>query len=426
MRLTEAPVLPPLPAPEYARLRDSIRDRGVLQPLLITAEHVLIDGHERWKAVRELGLTRFPLRVVGNLTEAERKELAIRLNVERRHLSRAERTRLLGMILVESPARSTREVADLLRVDHSTVSRTRRRLISGGAFATPETIRGRDGKTYHFPACGAENANVARIAGRILAELGDDAPEGGASLRTLNRRRFEVGQQGLAGRTAPALPGDFRIHALDFRKLGNRIAPGSVQLVVTDPPWLKESEGLRAPFADAIVRILRPGGFACVYSGHFHLKEFLDVLCGAGLAYRWLIACTNEDSMGAIRSNGSILTLWRPVLLLQKPGGRAKTPRLLRDLIRSAAPEKGRHAWAQPQGEAAQFVKTLSEPGDLIADLFLGTGTVPAAVATVGEGRRFVGCEIDGALARVARSRVHQVLKSLSACSIPTVVAASL
>ena len=49
MRLTEAPVLPPLPPQEYAQLRDSIRERGVLQPLLITADHVLIDGHESWK-----------------------------------------------------------------------------------------------------------------------------------------------------------------------------------------------------------------------------------------------------------------------------------------------------------------------------------------------------------------------------------------
>ena len=77
MRLTEAPILPPLPAREYAQLRDSIRDRGVLQPLLITADHVLIDGHERWRAIQELGLTRYPLRVLGNLSEAERKELAI-------------------------------------------------------------------------------------------------------------------------------------------------------------------------------------------------------------------------------------------------------------------------------------------------------------------------------------------------------------
>jgi hypothetical protein len=377
---------------------------------MITAEHVLIDGHERWKAIRELGLSRYPLRIVGNLSDPERKELAIRLNVERRHLSRAERQRLLGMILQDSPARSTREVADLLRVDHSTVSRTRRKLIAGGAFATPGAIQGRDGKTYHYPAPSVENPNVARIAGRILAELGEDAPEGGASLRTLNRRRFELGQQELLGRTAPALPEDFKLHALDFRKLGNRIAPDSVQLLLTDPPWLSEYEELRRPFAETVFRILKPGGFACVYSGHFHLKEFLDVLCEAGLTYQWLIACTNEDSMGAIRSSGSILTLWRPVLLLQKPGGKTKTPRILRDLIRSPAAEKGRHEWAQPLDEAIQFVKTLTDPGDLIADLFLCSGTVPAAVATVGEGRRFAGTEIDGDLVKAARRRVREVL----------------
>ena len=43
MRLTEAPVLPPLPPQEYVQLRDSIRERGVLQTFLITADHVLID-----------------------------------------------------------------------------------------------------------------------------------------------------------------------------------------------------------------------------------------------------------------------------------------------------------------------------------------------------------------------------------------------
>ena len=415
MKLTEAPVLPPLPPDEYAQLRDSIRDRGVLQPLLITADHVLIDGHERWRAIRELNLARYPLRVVGNLDEAERKELAIRLNVERRHLTRRQRQELLAELIQTAPAKSNRELADLFKVDQRTVGRTKKKLVAGGAFAPPDEIRGRDGKTYHYPATSVENPAVARLAGRLLAELGEDAPEGGASLRTLNKRRFDLDREELLGRTAPSLPSDFKIHTLDFRRLGNRIAPESVRLVVTDPPWLGPYEELRQPFAEAVFRILKPGGFACVYCGHFHLKEFLDVLCGAGLAYRWLIACTNEESMGAIRSNGSILTLWRPVLLFQKPGGKAKSPRLLRDLIRSEAPQKGAHRWQQPLEEAVQFVKTLSEPGDLIADLFVCSGTVPAAVATVNEGRRFVGCEIDGDLVKAAKRRVKGVLDEVQA-----------
>ncbi len=414
MRLTEAPVLPPLPPQEYAQLRDSIRERGVLQPILITADHVLIDGHERWKAIQELGLTKYPLRVVGNLGDAERKELAIRLNVERRHLSRAERQRLLEMILKEAPTKSTRHVADLLKIGNATVSRARTKL-AGVSNGTPETIKGRDGKTYHYPATSVENPSVARIAGQILNELGEDAPEGGASLRTLNKKRFELERDELLDRTSPSLPRDFKLYHRDFRKLGNLIAPGSVRLVVSDPPWHKEHEDLRQPFAETVARILKPGGFACVYTGHFHLKEFMDALCGAGLEYRWLIACVNDDTMGAIRSSGSILTFWRPVLLFQKPGGKAKTPRILRDLIQSQSREKDAHQWQQPIDEAVLFVKTLTEPGDLIADLVLGTGTVPSAVAVVNEGRRFVGTEIDGDLVRVARRRVKEMLKQSQA-----------
>ena len=410
MRLTEAPVLPPLPPQEYAQLRDSIRKRGVLQPLLITADHVVIDGHERWKAIQELGLTKYPLRVVGNLGDADRKELAIRLNVERRHLSRAERQRLLEMILKESPSKSTREVADLFKIGNATVSRARAKL-AGVPNGAPETIKGRDGKTYHYPATSVENPSVARIAGQILNDLGDDAPEGGASLRTLNKKRFELDREELLDRTSPSLPKDFKLYHRDFRKLGKLIAPASVRLVVSDPPWLKQHEDLRQPFAETVARILKPGGFACVYTGHFYLKEFMDALCGAGLEYRWLIACVNDDTMGAIRSSGTILTFWRPVILLQKPGGRTKSPRLLRDLIQSAGREKNAHEWQQPIDEAVQFVKTLTEPGDLIADLCVGTGTVPAAVAAVNEGRRFIGTEIDGDLVRSARRRVKEMLR---------------
>ena len=56
----------------------------------------------------------------------------------------------------------------------------------------------------------------------------------------------------------------------------------------------------------------------------------------------------------------------------------------------------------------------LSRPGDLICDLFVGSGTVPAAVALVGEGRRFAGCEIDARLVKAARARVSEVLAAQS------------
>ena len=45
----------------------------------------------------------------------------------------------------------------------------------------------------------------------------------------------------------------------------------------------------------------------------------------------------------------------------------------------------------QSLATSAALVRSLSRPGELICDLFVGSGTVPAAVALVGEGRRFAG-----------------------------------
>jgi hypothetical protein len=45
-----------------------------------------------------------------------------------------------------------------------------------------------------------------------------------------------------------------------------------------------------------------------------------------------------------------------------------------------------------------------------LADLCFRTGSVPAEVATAGEGRRFVGTEIDAEMVHAAKLRVKAVL----------------
>ena len=175
---------------------------------------------------------------------------------------------------------------------------------------------------------------VARIAGQILNELGEDAPEGGASLRTLNKKRFELERDELLDRTSPSLPKDFKLYHRDSA-IGNS-SHGFVRLVVRSPVAGTED-------SDSFRRDRSPHPQA----GRFRLRVHRALppqgvhgrLCGAGLEYHWLIACVNDDTMGAIRSSGSILTFWRPVLLFQKPGGRTKRLRILRDLIHRAEKE---------------------------------------------------------------------------------------
>ena len=122
MLLKPSPVLPPLPPEEYEALRDHIASNGVQQPILVTSSGVIIDGHECFKVVTELGIRKYPIRVVENMSEKERREMAIALNLFRRHLSQSERRHWLEELIRLNPQRSSRDVAATAKVSQSTAS----------------------------------------------------------------------------------------------------------------------------------------------------------------------------------------------------------------------------------------------------------------------------------------------------------------
>src|SRR5206468_11041829 len=130
----------------------------------------------------------------------------------------------------------------------------------------------------------------------------------------------------------------------------------------------------------------------------------------AGLRYEWTVAEVHR--FRAIRNAGQVKSQWSPIVIFRKePKGRMVLNQVLEDVLRFEDVDKTLHPWQQSLATSAALVRSLSRPGDLICDLFVGSGTVPTAVAQVGEGRRFAGCEIDTRLVKAARRRVHEVLK---------------
>src|SRR5207302_4823118 len=66
-------------------LGDSIRDRGILLPLLVRRDgdgYVLIAGERRWRAAQKAGLRELPV-IVRDVTEPEAFELALIENIQR-------------------------------------------------------------------------------------------------------------------------------------------------------------------------------------------------------------------------------------------------------------------------------------------------------------------------------------------------------
>jgi len=59
------------------------------------------------------------------------------------------------------------------------------------------------------------------------------------------------------------------------------------------------------------------------------------------------------------------------------------------------------------------MIKSLTLPGDLVADLTCGSATSGVAVAQLGGGRRYTACEIDKGTCRIARKRLNEALAPL-------------
>lgn len=98
---------------DLSTLVESIRENGLLHPIVITAENRLVAGQRRLEACRQLGFEEVPVRVVTNLTSAvsllraERDE-----NTCRKEMTPLERKSLTDALLeLERPAARVRQAS---------------------------------------------------------------------------------------------------------------------------------------------------------------------------------------------------------------------------------------------------------------------------------------------------------------------------
>lgn len=135
-------VLPGLSAEEYEALKADIAQRGVQVPVEYDEDGNILDGYHRVRACQELGIIDWPKVVRRGLTEEQKIEHALALNLHRRHLTREQRRELV--VRLRQQGWSLRRIAERLGVHHDTV----REDLLGVGNPTPATVIGADGKQY--------------------------------------------------------------------------------------------------------------------------------------------------------------------------------------------------------------------------------------------------------------------------------------
>ena len=80
-------VMPALPAEDYEALKADIAARGVMVAVEVDEYGTILDGYNRVKICREVGITYYPVVVRSGLSEAEKLTHARRVNLLGRHLA---------------------------------------------------------------------------------------------------------------------------------------------------------------------------------------------------------------------------------------------------------------------------------------------------------------------------------------------------
>ncbi len=120
------------PQAELDELADSIREHGVIQPILVRpladspGSWEIIAGERRWRAAQQAGLRQIPI-LVRDLTPAEVMEVALIENLQRADLSALEEARAYRL-MAERFGRGAEEIARVVGKSRSHVANTMRLL----------------------------------------------------------------------------------------------------------------------------------------------------------------------------------------------------------------------------------------------------------------------------------------------------------
>lgn len=259
---------------EFQALKESIRTQGVLVPVELDERGDILDGHHRVRAWNELKAEGVPLadypRIIRPNMNEDAKEGHVRtLNTLRRHLSKDEYAAKYAEL--RSQGMSLRQIAEATNTPLKTVHRT----LQGVSYDTPETINGKDGKTY--PATRPDPPQPAPTIGTPALNARSER-EAQAAYRALPNLDIQPGQTLHAGdvkRQASAAAREER------RDRAQSLPPGTYNVVYADPPWEYDNT-------------IRQGGPALMHYSSMTLER---------------IACLLEDIPLQVDDN-AVLFLW--------------------------------------------------------------------------------------------------------------------
>ena len=224
-----------------------------------------------------------------------------------------------------------------------------------------------------------------------------------------------------------------RIEVADFSQFMESLPRGSVDLILTDPPYtISKDTGFKsvvngvqrfavsmdfgawdhcqidlAEMARVFYRALRQGGTAIVWYDLWKIGEVKAAMEQAGFKMLRQIIWEKTNPV-PLNMRATYLSNAREMAITGVKGGKPTFhDEYDRGVYHLPIPRHNgnrQHPTQKSEDLFAELVEKHSNPGDLVVDPFLGAGTT--AMAAIKNGRAFAGCDIDPGYIHITRERV--------------------
>lgn len=384
---------------EFIDLIDDIREHGLREPVWLHRDGRIIDGRNRYNACRRLGMD--PAVRVYEGDDDGLVPFVLSLNLHRRHLDESQRGMVAARIAnmrqgerTDIPSGNSQKVsqsdaASMLNVSDWTVSQAKKVQDQGSpalaaavdagqvAVSTAATLTELPPKEQRELIDANDEKAIIKKANQIKAEK-----------REVRRQEWEQKRRAAREEGAKAEGGP-EVRVGDFVEALADLEDGSVDLILTDPPYGDEALPSYKRLAEFAAAKLKPGGSLVCYTGQSILPGVLESL-GGYLRYWWTLSL--DHAHGAQQLPGKwVLVEWKPIVWFVRDHRDGRS--YVADKVRGTRPDKDAHEWAQGAEEVGYLIESLTEIGSLVVDPFAGSGSFGRAALSLG--RRFVGADLD-------------------------------
>lgn len=184
----------------------------------------------------------------------------------------------------------------------------------------------------------------------------------------------------------------------------------SVDMIFTDPPYLRQYLPCYGHLARESIRVLKPGGFVLAMCGGMYINQIFRMFDDAGLTFYWKYEIELTDfSAGVVWKHFSqkaampVIVRAKSIIAYSKGDAVSQTGTM--GFLKGNGGDKSYHIWGQDVASARYFIDCFTAPGDIVLDPFIGGGTTAVACELIG--RQWIAFDIDPAAIEITRNRIN-------------------